>query len=98
MISAEEADRLLSAIEGDDDIPAAEPVDESIPDEPLPGGAASEAAIAIRRGWTGTTTAKKRIALLLHAVLGYSVKEVAAMTESGVSTTKSRTAGISPSD
>ena len=33
---------------------------------------------------------KKRIALLLHAVLGYSVKEVAAMTESRVSTTKSR--------
>ena len=33
---------------------------------------------------------KKRIALLLHAVLGYSVKEVAAMTESGVATTKSR--------
>jgi len=35
-------------------------------------------------------SAKKRTALLLHAVLGYSVKEVAAMTESRVSTTKSR--------
>ena len=33
---------------------------------------------------------KKRIALLLHAVLGYSVREVAAMTKSGVATTKSR--------
>jgi RNA polymerase sigma-70 factor (ECF subfamily) len=33
---------------------------------------------------------RKRIALLLHAVLGYSVREVAAMTESRVATTKSR--------
>jgi RNA polymerase sigma factor (sigma-70 family) len=33
---------------------------------------------------------KKRIALLLHTVLGYSVKEVAAMTDSRVATTKSR--------
>ncbi len=35
-------------------------------------------------------SAKKRVALLLHAVLGYSVKEVAAMTDSRVATTKSR--------
>jgi RNA polymerase sigma-70 factor, ECF subfamily len=33
---------------------------------------------------------KKRTALLLHAVLGYSVKEVAAMTQTRVATTKSR--------
>lgn len=37
-ISAEEADRLLSAIDGDDAIPEVPPVDERIPDEPLPGG------------------------------------------------------------
>lgn len=37
-ISAEEADRLLTAIDGDTDIPDAAPVDERIPDEPLPGG------------------------------------------------------------
>lgn len=37
-ISAEEADRLLSAIEGEADLPDAPPVDERLPDEPLPGG------------------------------------------------------------
>jgi RNA polymerase sigma factor (sigma-70 family) len=33
---------------------------------------------------------RKRVALILHAVLGYSVEEVAIMTNSWVSTTKSR--------
>ena len=33
---------------------------------------------------------RKRIALTLHAILGYSVKEVAALTDSTVPTTKSR--------
>lgn len=37
-ISAEEADRLLSAVEGDAGLPDAPPVDERLPDEPLPGG------------------------------------------------------------
>lgn len=49
-ISAEEADRLLSAIEGDVELPDVPPVDESIPDEPLPGGDLPHVS-DYREGW-----------------------------------------------
>jgi RNA polymerase sigma-70 factor (ECF subfamily) len=61
-----------------------------------PVGERGEAALRGRRLLTRLTRLldglepRKRIALILHAVQGYSVREVAAMTDSRVSTTKSR--------
>ncbi len=49
-ISAEEADRLLNAIEREADLPDAPPVDERLPNEPLPGGSLPHIS-DYRTGW-----------------------------------------------
>lgn len=70
---------------------------ELVPEPEVEGGASlTEARLQGRRilerlaGLLSDIGAEKRVALTLHAVMGYSVAEVAAMTGAGESTVKSR--------